>query len=756
MSILTNPAAASSQHTSSGIAKCPWRTAINITLAHRATEGDSITARELACLQEQFPAILQPIQPGDLVAGRIAYAAIGFSPEPGGYGYFCHADRIKQAIAAGQVSADLQPALEQAVAYWSTRTTPKQIRAAYPAHIATALPSDNWTAEPGIAFPLYRMAGAYIDFDKLVRLGLPGLRAEIESHLAASPASAEFYRGLLAALDLVASSALAYAAHARSLASAASADGQPRLLAIVDACTQITQRAPATLHEGIQLAWIYALHAGVQNYGRMDEYLGDLLVADLAAGRLTREHAQALVNSLWHLIIARKSIFNGRVVLGGRGRRNEAYANEFALLAIEATRTIREIEPQLTLRFYAGQDQRLWDAAMRSIGEGRTYPMLYNDDINVPAVQNAFNVNRATAEGYVPFGCGEYVLNHQSYGTPNGVINLLKALEAAIFNGQDLCEGKQVGLQLGTLADYPTFDAFWDAYRRQVEYFTAALAEQEKLEYDVQACTAPCLLLSCLYDDCIARGRAIFDGGIRYLGGTIETYGNTNTADSLTAIKALVYDQKKLAPQRLMDALRANFAGHDDVRRLLLSVPKYGNDHPAADDMAIRVHEHICHYSREQANRVGLHSYLVVIINNWANTIFGAVTGASSDGRPKGEPMANANNPSGGSDKSGLTPMLNSLVKLTPTIHAGATQNMKFSSEMFQKHRAKLDAVLAGYFASGGAQAMITVLNRGDLEDAMAHPEKHANLMVRVGGFSARFVELTRKTQEEILSRTMY
>ncbi len=170
----------------------------------------------------------------------------------------------------------------------------------------------------------------------------------------------------------------------------------------------------------------------------------------------------------------------------------------------------------------------------------------------------------------------------------------------------------------------------------------------------------------------------------------------------------------------------------------------------------MKVHEHICHTVRDQRKKTNLHSYLVVIINNSANTLMGRWTAASADGRKARVSMANGNNPTGGMDKKGVTAMLNSLVKLDPSIHAGAVQNMKFSPAMFSTHRDKLKALLQAYFDNGGAQAMITVVSRGDLEAAMQEPEKYQHIFVRVGGFSARFVELDRDVQLEILSRTLY
>ena len=264
------------------------------------------------------------------------------------------------------------------------------------------------------------------------------------------------------------------------------------------------------------------------------------------------------------------------------------------------------------------------------------------------------------------------------------------------------------------------------------------------------------LYYSLLFDDCVERGKALFDGGLRRLGGTVENYGNINTADALTAVKAVVYDRKLVTAQALSAALAADFEGNERLRQLLLAQPKYGNDHPDADGMLCRLHTDICTRIRDCAATAGLDSYLAVIINNELNAVFGLGTGASADGRRAGEYMANGNNPMSGRDVSGVTAMLSSLTKPDTHIHAGAVQNLRFSREMFTTHRKQLEHLLCTYFEQGGAQAMITVLSRGDLEAALREPEKYRHLIVRVGGFSARFVDLNPVVQKELLARTLY
>jgi pyruvate-formate lyase len=737
----------------------------HLTKVHQAHATAHPAERELAMLQAQFPAVLQPIAEDDLLAGRIFYSLVSFSPEPGGLGYACREDAIRQVVTERTLAAGDKAEVESMLDYWRSRTTAARTRAAFPAEVAAALPSDNWFGEPGAGFPLYRIAGVVLDYAKLLRLGLPGLRSEVQAQLDSLPPGHEsgpFLRGVVGACDVLAASLRAYAAQARSLAAdCGEAERAADLLRIAAACAVVCDRAPETLFEACQLVWLYALHSGTWNYGRLDLWLGRFLTDDLRAGRTTEVEALRLLCSWWRLMKAYDNQFNNRVFIGGLGRGTPAEvaaADRFALLAIEATRRVRLNQPQLSLRFHRGQNPALMDRALTAIGEGCTFPMLYNDDVNVPALTRAFGVSEDEAVHYLPFGCGEATLAGRAVASPNGVVNLPKALELALRNGYDPVARRFSGPPTGNPAGFASFEDLWQAYAAQLAHVVAPLAEHQRIEYAVAGADAPFLFISALTDDCLSRRQPLLSGGVRYLAATLETYGNTNAADALHAIDRLVFRERTLTLPKIVAACDADFEGpaHAAVQRALLAVPKYGNDADPADAMARRVHEHICRLSADQAARVGLQAHLVVIINNWANVVLGSHTGATPDGRRAREAFANGNNPAPGADRHGATAFLNSLVKLEPSLHAGAVQNMKFARELFTRHRPKLEALLAGYWASGGTQAMITVVSPADLAAAMAEPAKWGHLMVRVGGFSARFIDLPRGAQEEILRRTCH
>jgi pyruvate-formate lyase len=222
------------------------------------------------------------------------------------------------------------------------------------------------------------------------------------------------------------------------------------------------------------------------------------------------------------------------------------------------------------------------------------------------------------------------------------------------------------------------------------------------------------------------------------------------------AVQKLVFDEKRFTPAELVAMLDADWEGFERERRVFLDAPKYGNDDDDADAMMQRVSEHACRSTMEQAHKVGLDYTLLVNINNFVHVEIGRRTAATPDGRRSGDPIANGGTPTAGNDRSGVTAFLNSIAKPDPTLHAGYVHNMKFGKRMFGEYRERLEALLDVYFSGGGTQAMITAVDRGDLENAMREPEKYRNLIVRVGGFSARFVELEPDLQRDIIKRTFY
>ncbi|WP_159523081.1 pyruvate formate lyase family protein [Sunxiuqinia indica] len=724
------------------------------TQAYKAGSAQNKYVRESLCEDVQFPRVLVSPRKTDLLCGKRLYPEVGYSPQVGGMGFYFDTtswDGENPVIKYSQTELEEWKALRE---FWSNEATAAKCLKSFSPEIRGRLPGvyDGGKNLDYPAYALFRMSGLQVNLKKLGNIGIGGLEEEVTCFLnnANDPESVAFFQSALHSVFRIKKCVEYYIGKAQELPPSQKTEKMLRAL------SGILYQAPATFHEGLQLVLLVQTIAGVINFGRLDTVLGPLWENDLATGRISWEEALELMENFYTIIEEEIWHFDGRIVIGGVGRENEAAADKFAMLAMETTERLSLPMPQLTLRFYQGQNEELISKAYDVIGQGKTFPMLYNDDVNVPAVEKAFRIDRQTAEQYIPFGCGEYMIENRSCGTPNFIINLQMCLELAMNNGRRIHDQKRLAPDYGAIANYQNFEQLLGAYEKTVTYFleVGALAQYQIYEGTGKEC--PFSLISVLYDNCLEKGRSIFDGGIEFLGGTNETYGNNNTADSLTAIDELVYSQRKYSAEELLTALKADWQGYETMQKAFREAPKFGNDNDTADRMQMRVHDHVCNETQGSIVGTGLHHFLVVIINNNHNTLWGRQTSASADGRNHGDPLVPGNSAAAGSDRNGLTALLNSQAKPDPSIHAGAVQNVKVSSAFPAKNKDLYRVLFNTYFLQGGTQIMITTTNRDDLIAALETPEKYANLLVRVGGFSARFIDLDLATQMEVISRTEY
>ncbi len=715
-----------------------------ITAIALAADGRHPAAREAAALAIQLPACIDDPLPGDRLAGRWAQVPVGISPEPGGFGWYADQGRLADLATAADAEGDRDEAASwrAVAAAWRGRTTVDRIVASQPADTRAMLPPGaGGDAVPGAAFPLARLAGCQLDHHDLLVGGLPGLRARLAARLAAGGLDDE-----AEALGAAWSATIdAYAACLDDLARRAAAAGA---LALADDCRSLIWAAPANLAQAIQLLWLWDAGAGILNHGRVDD--------DLAPFLDDEAEAEVLLSHWWRLIADRSTVFNGRVCLGGRGRRHPQAADRLARIALRVTADHDAIEPQVSLRLDDAQDPALLDAALDCLARGRTFPILYWDDQVIPHVAAAHGVDAAAATRWLPYGCGETVLAGTGTASPNGIANAARILEEVLFG---LPAGSRRAPCADDLATAPAFagiEDVWTAFATRADAAMLALARWQAHTHAMAGTDCRFLPLSLLTDDCLQRGRAILGGGVRHHGGTMELYGLSDAGDSLAALEAVVFAPDGCGPDVLRRAMLDDFAGHGILHARLRRAPAYGNDDARADRWTRRVHQTICASCRTHAATAGLDHFLVVVINNWVNTVFGRRTGALPSGRRAGTPLANANNPQAGRDRQGPVALLRSLAGLERGLDAGCVQHLKLSRAWFAGDRAPLRALLAGYAAVGGMQVMITTSDPGELRAAMIDPAGHAHLMVRVGGFSARFVDLPRDCQEEICARSLH
>ena len=723
------------------------------TAVHKACAALPKEIREVECLKVLYPTLFRKITNQDLIAGRTDFLPIGFGcvTSLGGVGHYC----VFKKLRAFQLQLDEteRKRVDALYDYWLDHDLKTQFN-------KEVLTEDTLGMFIDCEYPMIataRLSGMMLDYPKLLDKGIGGLRSDLQEKLKEQPDN-NFYKAGIQCLDIFVDCASHLQQDARDQMASADEKRQKELERICQALENIKEKKPGTFHEAMQLFWLFALLAGVINYGRLDDYLGPYLVADLESGRLTDEEAYRYIHSLWTMIENRRTTVNGRIIVGGKGRKHPKEADVFLHIAMKVAKNCRYVEPQFTLRFDKETSEEIWDEALDALGAGATYPTLYNDDVNVPAVMYGMRVDEKTAEQYVPFGCTEFVIQGQSTGTPNICINLLKLLTIYMNDGIDPIDGKRKSgpVPLKKLEEYQTFEEFYDGYKALLDYYLDLSVKAQYHSYEVMNQHVSFLFTSLLTDDCIARGKALLDGGVRYLGGTNETYGNINTSDSLWVIRDLVFNQKKYTLRQLNDAMLANFNGYEALRKDCLNCDKYGNDLETADTMANDLYEFVAKGVRNRGIAIGMQYFLIVISNNQLNTEWGNRTAASPDGRLSCMYMNPANNPLGGANKRGPTAMLNSLAKFDAKYHGGSVQNIKFSPSMFNENRAVIKSLFKTYFAKGGCHLMVTVVDKGVLEDAVEHPENYPDLIVRVSGFSAVFVDLSPNIQQELLSRVLY
>ncbi len=725
------------------------------TETHRRYSGDDKAFREIECLKVLYPRLFRQIQPQDKFIGRIDFLPVGFGcvTSLGGAGHYCVFSKLRE-FQARLDDENEKKRVDALYSYWLEH----DLKTIYCRQMLTETTVGRFIDCDYPLIATARLSGMMLDYKKLLRLGIGGLRNQILCKLETDPENA-FLKASLECLDLFDTCAdVLCEMAAQAEVHADSEMRKKELRTIQDSLKKIKNDPPETFHQALQLFWLYAMLAGVINYGRMDDLLGPYLVHDLKTGLLTDDEAYGYIESLWTMIENRRTTVNGRIIVGGAGREHPEEADVFLHYCMKAAYHLRYVEPQFTLRFTKDTSEKIWDEALDAIGAGATYPTLYNDDVNVPAVAEGMRIPVSAAEQYVPFGCTEFVIQGQSTGTPNICINLLKILTILLNEGIDPTDGKY---KMGSVKplkvnEYQNYYMLKSKYYELLDYYMDLAIRGQMLSYKVMNEQVSFLFTSILMDDCLSRGKSLLDGGVRYLGGTCETYGNINTSDALWAIKYLVFETHRYTLAQLEEAALHNFEGYALIRKDLWKCDKYGNDLDTADGMALELYHKISMGIRERGIAAGMQYFLIVISNNQLNTEWGRRTAASLDGRFSGMYMNPANNPQGGANQNGPTAMLNSLAKFEARFHAGSVQNIKFSPAMFNQNRAVIKALFKTYFARGGCHLMVTVVSAGELEDAVIHPERHQNLIVRVSGFSAVFINLDPDIQQEVISRVLY
>ena len=608
------------------------------------------------------------------------------------------------------------------------------------------------------------------DFAKVLRIGFGGIRAEVETKLNAldlanpeAPQAENFWRAALSVCDAGIRLGQRYAEAARREADATTDAGEKaRLLAMAERCDRVPAHGARTFPEAVQALWFsHILTCGedginANSIGRLDQILNPYYATDAAAGRLTRAEALEWMEELACKLYLDYDV--QAITLGGVGPDGRCAVNDLSYLILEATRNVDFIR-DVSIRINRETPTAFLELAAELIAEGGGIPFLFNDDCFLPAL-TSHGIPLADAWDYAPIGCIELTIPGKANPhAVSGWFNAAKCLELALFDGCDPRTGEQMGPQTGTLAEFANFDALWRAYTTQVEFLARRMVYHCNRGELMQRERGPLPCWSVLTDACIERGRDITNGGALYNYHSICLLGTANTADSLMALKKLVFEDKKVAPDELLAALKDNFAGREELRQLLLKqAPKYGNDSAEVDLLARQVDDQFIDLMDTMRSPLN-GRYHVHLFSFLCNIHFGKALGATPDGRLAGEPIAYSLSAQQGRDEQGVTAMLNTLSRLPHHRAAGASAAIiDLDPKLVEgaAGRQRLVALIRAAVAMGVGQLQWNVVTAERLRQAQQDPERYGNLPVRVAGFSQKFKLVDRELQEHIIARTKH
>ncbi len=567
--------------------------------------------------------------------------------------------------------------------------------------------------------------------------------------------------------DLLKETAKAYPDHAQDL------------MQVASICHNLQTQPAHTFHEALQSLWflMVVLHmesnASSFSPGRLDQILYPYYQKDIDDLTLTKEDALELIECLWlkfnEIVYLRNKnsakYFAGfpigfNVAIGGQDQEGKDYCNDLSHLFLDAQEDIGLPQPNLSVRLHEHTNDALLRHAVRCVSKGSGMPQFFNDKAIIHSLEK-LGISHEDAMNYAIVGCVELTTQGNNLGWSDAAMfNLNKVLELTLNHGVCLLTGKQLGPDYGSLSTYKTFEELEAAYKKMILYFMDKMLvcceAVEKAHIDV----LPTPFLSAVIDDCMEKGMDVTAGGAHYNLSGIQMIQVANLADSLAAIKQMVYDEKRIAPADLEHALQTNFDGEEVMRQTLLHrVPKYGNDVEWVDELGAK-------WARFFRQELGKHTnyrngpYHTGMYTVSAHVPMGKNVGASADGRLSQDPLADGGlSPVYGRDLQGPTAVLKSVSKMDDDCTTnGGLLNMKFLPDFFKTETGitKFCHFLRTFVDLEIPHIQFNVVSRQNLLDAQKHPEQYRSLTVRVAGYTAYFTELAGDLQNEIIARTTY
>ncbi len=546
---------------------------------------------------------------------------------------------------------------------------------------------------------------------------------------------------------------------------------------IAKMCEKVPWEPPETFYEALQAIWFtqnaiiisYGAGSGITP-GRVDQLLFPFYEADTKAGRITPAEALTLIEEfiikinnnvvIWPNMAGTNLNHLGsdieNITVGGIDRDGNDSTNELSYLFIEA---VKNTKLATTVSFRVSKKSP--DDFLKKIIELHRYtngPAIFNDDIAVKTLMNDGYSIEAARE-YCLVGCVEPSGNGDTFGATGGTKVYLPTMLDLVFNrGKTTFFGNQDTLDTGDPEKFTCFEEFIVAFYKQMQVLVERVSEATNLRDEIWATRFNNPLISGTIDGCIEKAKDMTAGGAIYNFGAIGAGGLATTVDSLAAIRKFVYNEKSVSMKELMEALQTNFKGKEVLRQRLCNGPKFGNDDAFVDMIAVDIVERFCNACRNEQTINGGH-YKASFISYGLNVYEGALEPATPNGRKATEPLSNSMSPSNGAERNGPTSVFNSIAKIDQTkIGFGNSLNMKFPRNLLESEKgldSMRDLVLT-YFGKGGFHVQFNVIDAETLKDAQTYPEKYADLIVRVSGYSAYFTRLGKDIQNDIIARTEF
>lgn len=618
----------------------------------------------------------------------------------------------------------------------------------------------------GHVIPGYRrvLKMGFRGIEKMAEEGLANLKETDEKY----DQRKDFYESVVVAANAVCDYSNRYADLAMEMAETASETRKAELLEIAEHARRVPALPPRTFMEALQSVWMTNVvmemsygEGNIFSQGRVDQYLYPYYTTDLAEGRITYEEAVEAIEE--YLVKLSSVVIAGQnnITIGGLDKDGNDATNDVSYMFLEAIANVKSLLNTLSIRISPKSPRdflkRTLEAYKYTAGMG-----IHNDEVLVPQLHNT-GYSLEDARDYSIVGCVEPhgTGNDFSY-TAGNAVQISIILNMALNEGRTILSGnKTLGAKTPPAKDFKSFEDVKKAFVDQLKFSIDLCVKKAEIKDKTFAEYLPSPLLSSSIEGCLESGMDATRNGAKYNNNPMGSQGLATVTNSLAAIRWAVFEEKLVSMEELVNHMNNNFKGAEELREKLRNkAPKYGNGDESTDEIALWVANTLCDITRKYKARGGDGIYHNCLVSSGTQIIEGKMLGATADGRLKGEPVANGISPANGTETNGLTMALRSVAYATaePHLTNGASMNVRLNPSIMQTDEGldQLTSIVEAYLDLGGRELQINPISSETLRDAQAHPENYPDLSVKVTGYSARFIDLTKELQDDIIARTVF